>query len=313
MTETAQGYYIQRAVMLVINSVLCLLFIYNILTEKKSYSKKTGLVKRNMPYVTRRLSLFLAVVNNVASVDSSTYLDVYPACFVRTLGFTLGQTLSVIAFVWGYYIFKSSYHVVMKDANDFKHKTIIAISIAFTSFVGLIGTFLTCDGGDPQYYLLSLCAGTALGVSLIIYVSANVYRLNKLLSDYIKQSAFDSEKLALSLLKVRKFFCLILVVGVILVIRTSIRIHETASYTAKEKAEVVEEPFGPRDKFQFNDLLFTTAVAAANILLLWYVWNKKEKKEKVTEVNTSSSTSQIPPIPLKQSTSTRSSNPGCSV
>jgi len=296
-------------IMLTLNSILSVLFIYNILTEQKVYSKKTGKVKRNMPYVTRRLSLLLAILSTVDAVDASTYLGIYPACFVRAVSFSMAQVLILIAFVWGYHIFKSSYHMVMKDANVLKHKIVIMASFSLTTTVGLIGAFLTCDGGDPQYYLLPLCAGLAIGVALIIYVCVNMYRLNKLLSDYIKQTAFDSKQLTLSLLKVRKFFCLIVTVGVILVIRTSIRIHETASLTAEEKEDVEDEPFGSRDKFQFNDILFAASVATANILLLWYVWNKKEKTDESMEgTNTSSSASQLPPIALKQSTSTRSNN-----
>lgn len=308
MTETAQGYHTQRYIMLTLNSALTLLFLYTILTEKKEVNKKTGWVKRNMPYMARRLSLLLSVLSTVNSVDSSSYLGVYPTCFVRGVGFSMAQVLIVIVFVWGYNIFRSSYYMVQEDANLTQHKVVILVSITLTTTVGLIGAALTCDEGHPQYYLLPLCAGGALGLSLICYVCVNMYRLNKLLSGYIQLSVFDSEQLLMSLKKLKKFFVCITVVGALLEIRNTVRIYQTASMTAEEKEEVQKEPFGPRDKFLFTDVLFSGLFAVASIILLWYVWNQKPTGEEGKSMDKSSSHSQLPPIPLHKSTSTRSSN-----
>ena len=297
--------------MLSINGVLSLLFMYNILTERKEYNKSNGRVKRNMPFMTRRLSLLLALLSTANAVDGSSYLGVYSACFVRALSFTMAQVLILIAFVWGYNIFKSSYHMVREDANLTKHKSVIIVSMVVSTAAGLYGAMKTCDGGDPQYYLFSLCAAGGLGLSLLVYVAANMYRLNRLLRDYIKHSAFDSEQLKTSLTKLRKFFWFISLFAILLEIRNTFRVLETATMTAEDKRDAEEEPFGPRDEFVFSDALFEGLFAGISILLLWYVWNRDTSGEEAKSKNTSSSGSQLPPMPLKpmkQSSSTRSSN-----
>jgi len=317
MTETAQGYHTQRYILLTLNSVLTLLFLYTILTEKNDHSKRTGKVKRNMPYMARRLSLLLSMLSTANSVDSTSYMGVYPVCTVVAIGFLMAQVFILIVFIWGYNIFRSSYSMVRENPNLSRHKVTIIVSMALTTVVGLVGAIWTCDG-DRQYSLLPLSAGGALGLSLIFYVCVNMYRLNKLLSEYIKLSMFDPQQLVASLKKLKRFFVCITVVGMVMEVRNTISIYRTATLTAEEKEDLEEEPFGRRDKYVYSDGLFSGLFAVASIILLWYVWNRDPtgddvKSSEAASGGPSSSHSQLPGVPLKPVTSTRLPNPDVAV